>query len=71
MIDYTLHIWTIYFDPSDFPGLYVARKFNVDKPTKEFKTAKTLEEIRLAIPQGLFCIPADPSDDPVIVESWL
>ena len=64
-------LWTIYFNPRDYPGLYVVRKFNWDKPTKEFYTAKTLTEARTYIPSGLINMNRQPNDDPVIIETWI
>ena len=65
-----LEVWTIYSSPSDFPGRFVARKFVLDQPTAEHVVGDTLEAVRRAIPPGLYRIPREPHDDPVIVEIW-
>jgi hypothetical protein len=73
-MDNYLAIWTVYDNPKDFPGLFVARKSEARKGlvlhTHEVLTATTLEELRELIPTGLFCAPRDPSDEPQIVECW-
>lgn len=66
-----LHLWTIYYSPSDYPHMYVARRWELDQPTKDVKTAHTLPEIRKMIPQGMHRLPASPFDDPCIVETWI
>lgn len=71
MIDYGGSMWTIYHDPSDFPGLYVARRFMLDVPTNDIFTAKTIENIRSMLPFGLHRLDRDPRDDSKIVEVWI
>ena len=72
--DNYLSVWTVYDNPLDFPGLFVARKSVTHKGavlhTHEVLTASTLQELRELIPPGLFCMPRDPSDEPQIVECW-
>lgn len=69
-----LQMWVVTANPLDFPGLYVARLCEVNVAgiihTDTVITADSLQAIRLAIPQGLQCIPRDPSDPPVVVETW-
>ena len=66
-----LDIYTVYFNPSDYPGLYVVRKFKGERPTDELYTGKTIEDVRLKIPEDKRQIGRMPGDDPVIVETWL
>lgn len=68
-----LALWTIYDHPSDCPHLFVARKFLVDTPTSETRSAATLDELRRIVQDtgADVCITRDPSDDPVIVETWI
>jgi hypothetical protein len=71
-----LSIWTVYKRPSDYPALYVARRHESRSDgtavaTLEAVFADTLEAVRAKLPPGLVCIPRDPTDDPVIVESWI
>lgn len=71
-----LRVWCIYFNPSDFPGLYVVREWHVlrDKepmPVNVARTRHTLVQARELIPLGLVALARCPSDDPAIVETWL
>lgn len=75
-IDNNLHIWTIYFKPSDHPDGYCARKHTLlegeSKPGGELLTGSTIEQLRERFSsQGLVCIGREPEDDSVIVESWI
>lgn len=36
------YLWTIFDSPQDFPGLFVARRFNYDQPTNDIRLATTL-----------------------------
>lgn len=69
-----LEIWTVYDSPTDFPGLFVARKWLIKQEpvaTEEAFTGPTLQSVRDQIPAGLHRIPRAPEDDLNIVESWL
>lgn len=66
-----LELWTIYDNPKDYPGLFVARKFEYDKPTKDYFTANSLEAIRELIPKNLTRLNRFEDDEPQIVEVWL
>lgn len=61
----------VFNSPKDYPGLYVARLFDLTKPTKYAATAKTLEDIRKTIPAEMICFGRDKEDDPCIVETWI
>lgn len=61
----------IYNNPEDYPGQFVARLWDLDKPTRYAIVANTLEAIRAAIPDGMICFRRDQNDDPCIVESWI
>lgn len=67
----SLEIWTVYENPRDYPGMFVARKFILDKPTDDVQVAPTLEGLRDRLPSGLTCLTRHPTDDPCIVETWL
>jgi hypothetical protein len=68
-------MFTVYQNPSDYPGKFVVRSqiiragkvIPADSP---LIVADTLAEARLAIPFGLYRSPRHPQDDPVIVEVW-
>lgn len=69
-----LEMWVISERPSDFPTKFVARKWEVAKTpelTADILVADSLEEVRGMIPQGLYRLARDPSDEPQIVETWL
>jgi hypothetical protein len=67
-----LSMWTIYDHPTDYPDHFVARRFELDKPTSQILLCETLEPIRDALAgAGLICFMRDPSDDPKIVETWM
>lgn len=72
-----LRQYTIYFDPSDYPGLFVTRGWTVDStgPKPDVAPAvvtDTLEAARLAVPCSCdFRVPPHLEDDPKIVEVWL
>lgn len=69
--DFVMPIITIYKYPLDFPNHYVARVYNLEKPSEYMVMADSHEEILTKIPQGFYRINADPKDDPHIVEVWL
>lgn len=70
-LDAGLTIWVIYERPWDYPNNFVARAWEFDKPTEEILLGDSLEEVRQLLPAGLFRMPRAPTDDPVIVETWL
>jgi len=61
----------IYNSPSDYPGKYVARLWDVDKPTNMVAIAESLEEIREAKPPEMMIVDRLPDDKPEIVETWI
>ena len=67
---------TVYENPNDYPGKFVARIYNVgtDKQveTLPFVVVKdTYAELRKAIPAGFVKIAPNKNDDPNILEIWL
>lgn len=68
-------MWVITENPSDFPGKFVARKWligpGVRAVTDEHHVAESLSDVRCSLPAGLARVPRDPTDDSVIVESWI
>jgi hypothetical protein len=67
----TVSIWAIYNSPKDYPGKFVARRWELTTPTDEVIVADTLDEVRERLPLGLRCLDRHSGDDPVIVETWL
>lgn len=68
--------WAVYDHPSDDPGMFVARKWNVGNGYAEASLVtirdQDLDRLRdglLAL--GLHRIPRSANDDPVIIETWL
>jgi len=66
-----LSLWTVYDSPSDYPGRFVARRFELNRPTRLVLVASSLEGVRRLLPPGLYCLPRLPGDEPHIVEVWL
>jgi hypothetical protein len=65
-------IIAIYKSPKDYPGKYVARLWDIrNRPTIYVTVANTLDIIREGIPRNMHRLPPFPSDDPVLVETWI
>ncbi len=65
-------IIVVYNSPSDFPGKYVARLWDIyKKATAYAMVAATLESIHMGIPVMMTRLGPAATDDPVIVETWL
>lgn len=76
IINPALTMYVVYENPSDYPGKFVVRRWliyrGVRNPTKLAHAVGTsLEDVRCSIPHGLIQIDRSPSDDPVIVETWV
>lgn len=74
-----LKLWTVYNSPADFPGLYVAREFEMDKPTSNY-FAHSLQDnvdqwcIEQASKSGQgqpYPLARHPDDHPTVVHTWL
>jgi hypothetical protein len=71
-----LAVYTVYFNPTDFPGRYVVRRFlvhpNDPRPDPSpMHVGDTLDSARDAIPPGLIRFSAGDEDDMSIIESWM
>jgi hypothetical protein len=74
-------LWVIYENPSDYPGKFVARWWQlavlpsepgaVYVPTSEKHVEDTLDAVRARIGSGFAYFARMPGDDPVIVEVWI
>lgn len=67
--------WVIYDHPSDYPDSWVARRFAIGvgtvQATEDVLTGP-LEMLRdHMFGLGLYCLPRQVGDDPVIVEVWI
>lgn len=68
--------YVIYEKPSDFPFHFVVRRYAINgmgevKANENAMMYTTLEAARRDIPRGKVCVPANPLDDKVIVETWI
>ncbi|EAR66213.1 hypothetical protein B14911_10777 [Bacillus sp. NRRL B-14911] len=61
----------IYKNPSDYPGKYVARLFDLTQPTKYFIARDSHQEIKLVIPSYMNKLERNQFNDPVIIETWI
>lgn len=73
-----LLMFTIYYNPSDYPGRYVVRpslvKENNVNPLQVIVLGKTYEDVVSKIPieeLGLARFAREEEDDKVILETWL
>jgi hypothetical protein len=78
-----LVVWTIYYNPSDYPGKYVVRAHDVRRVTQDGGTTgvsvprrvaficDSLAGARSKVPYGLICLGREDGDEPQIVESWI
>lgn len=64
-------VWTVYKSPKDYPGKFVARRWDGLKPTDDVIVADSLAEVREKLPLGLICLDRNLLDDAAIVETWL
>lgn len=66
---------TIYNNPTDHPGQFVARRWHGSsirmEPTTDTFTGVTLDGVRQQLPQGLYNIGRKHGDEPQIVEVWV
>jgi len=71
-------IFTIYRNPSDYPGHIVVRAWYGNVPSQVFLVLASVDDAR-AVLQGLYwqggcvgqCVSRSQNDDPCIVESWI
>lgn len=71
-----LTIWTIYDNPSDFPGWVVLRGHEVGpgvtSPRSDAFVVRQVEQAReVCRRMGLTCIGREAADEPQIVENWI
>lgn len=75
-----LRMWTIYAHPLDFPDSFVVRGHtatasgSVADP-EPLAVTSTLIDAQAAllhlVGPALYCLPREPDDDPIIVETWI
>lgn len=71
-----LSIWTVCKNPSDYPGLFTARRGEITPEgpvaTQDLIVSKDLYKIRGMLDlMGLTRLERVAGDDPVILETWL
>jgi hypothetical protein len=70
-----LTLYVITKNPKDYPGKFVVRPQTVGQrgllSYGEPIVGETLEEVRDALPPGLYNIGRMKNDDPVILEVWI
>ena len=70
-----LTLYTIYHNPSDYPGKYVMRPSTIGErgllTLGDAVVSDTLEEARATVPPFLFNLGRMRGDDPVIAEVWV
>lgn len=73
--DKVMELFALYFDPSDFPGMYVIRRWEVTskgaRPTDAVWSYATFDQAKQSIRPSLCFIRRSPGDDPKIVGTWL
>jgi hypothetical protein len=70
--DLKMPVIVIFFDPIDVPDQYVARIFDLDKPTDTMTIRDTLEEIRATMPPRFAAKLLRHQEDHVsVVEYWI
>ena len=69
--------WTIYDHPSDYPDVFIARKWiarrdGTVEATPSIVTSKDIMRLRAEMMQmGLVKMMRSPGDDPKIMEVWI
>jgi hypothetical protein len=72
-----MSVWTVYYDPRDYPGKYVVRRHDIFRsrtgsyPSDEHYVADSLEAVRERVPFGMACLMRSEGDEPQIVECWI
>lgn len=72
-----LPLFAVYENPDDFKGKYVVRLWQINRslhmtvPTRYIVVKDTLEEVREALPPGLYRLGEESSDDPEVIEVWI
>lgn len=66
-----LSLYTIYFNPADFPNRFVVRRFELDQPKEILIVCHDLDTARKALPAGLIRTIRHPDDHISVIETWL
>lgn len=71
LTELNLPIITIYKNPSDYKGQYVARIFDSEMPTNTILVCNTLKELRELIPNCFIKMHRNLTDPKIIVETYI
>nr|DAL14526.1 MAG TPA_asm: hypothetical protein [Caudoviricetes sp.] len=63
-------IVVIYYSPSDYPGIFIARLFDLEQGTRYIMQAELIQELRERLPAHLTRSPRTDEDPGAIVETW-
>ena len=70
-----MNLYTVYKDPSDYPGKFVIRRFVISggnvEPANLICVEDDLETALTRLPPGLVKIDRFENDDPKILEVWM
>lgn len=61
----------VFYNALDYPGLYVARLFDLEHPTDVMMVKETLEEIHEGIPPTFARLPRSEDDHESVWEVWI
>lgn len=69
-------IWVVYWNPTDYPNKYVARRFRINQrdaaPTSDVMITPVYSYIKdIMEGMGLTKLPHSEVDEPHIIENWL
>ena len=68
-------VWTVYKSPGDYPGKFIGRPWKPwgigAGPMDLHLVADDLQALRDQLPHGVYRLPRNYEDDPVIVETWI
>ena len=66
-------IIAVYQNPEDYPGMYVARVWEVDRPTNVVIVKKDSDGLQqdIATHTGMAWLPRSPKDHKVLVGTWI
>lgn len=67
----SLPLITIYHGPDDYPDKYVARLWDLDRPTRYVAVAESLEKIQETVPKNMLLLGRRPEDDPCVLEAYV
>lgn len=70
-----MNIYTVYKDPTDYPGKFVIRRFIISRkhvePANLICVEDDLETALAKLPPGLTKVDRLEDDDPKILEIWM